>query len=93
VLFGQEMRVNWAFQSHQREDTSNHWHVFVGDLGQVRLTGGLTGGLTSFALAGAKPMGLGGASAVAHALCPAAPTQDVTDAVLLAAFANLPGCS
>ncbi|GBF93014.1 hypothetical protein Rsub_05625 [Raphidocelis subcapitata] len=28
VLFGQELRVNWAFQSHQREDTSNHWHVF-----------------------------------------------------------------
>ncbi|KAI8463226.1 MAG: hypothetical protein J3K34DRAFT_527152, partial [Monoraphidium minutum] len=34
VLFGQEMRANWAFQSHQREDTSGHWHVFVGDLGQ-----------------------------------------------------------
>lgn len=52
VLFGQEMRVNWAFQSHQREDTSAHWHVFVGDLG-----------------------------------------QDVTDAVLFAAFSQLPGCS
>lgn len=36
VLFGQEMRVNWAFQSHQREDTSSHWHIFVGDLGQVK---------------------------------------------------------
>jgi hypothetical protein len=36
VLYGMEMRVNWAFQSHQREDTSSHWHVFVGDLGQVR---------------------------------------------------------
>jgi RNA recognition motif-containing protein len=52
VLFGQEMRVNWAFQSHQREDTSTHWHVFVGDLG-----------------------------------------QDVTDAVLHAAFSQTPGCS
>ncbi|KAI8472361.1 MAG: hypothetical protein J3K34DRAFT_519833 [Monoraphidium minutum] len=52
-LFGQEMRVNWAFQSHQREDTSGHWHLFVGDLG-----------------------------------------QDVTDAVLFAAFSQLPGgCS
>ncbi|GBF89891.1 oligouridylate-binding protein-like [Raphidocelis subcapitata] len=52
VLFGQEMRVNWAFQSHQREDTSTHWHLFVGDLG-----------------------------------------QDVTDAVLFAAFSYMPGCS
>lgn len=52
VLFGQEMRVNWAFQSHQREDTSNHFHVFVGDLG-----------------------------------------QDVTDAVLYAAFSGMLGCS
>lgn len=51
-LLGQEVRVNWAFQAHEREDTSEHHHVFVGDLG-----------------------------------------QDVTDAVLFAAFAALPGCS
>ncbi len=34
VFYGQELRVNWAFQSHQREDTSSHFHIFVGDLGQ-----------------------------------------------------------
>ena len=28
------MRVNWAFQAHEREDTAAHHHVFVGDLGQ-----------------------------------------------------------
>lgn len=25
--------MNWAFQKDQREDTSNHYHIFVGDLG------------------------------------------------------------
>jgi nucleolysin TIA-1/TIAR len=34
LLYNQEIRVNWAFQSHQREDTSAHHHIFVGDIGQ-----------------------------------------------------------
>ncbi len=30
----QEIRVNWAYQSNSnnKEDTSNHFHIFVGDL-------------------------------------------------------------
>ena len=28
----QELRVNWAFQKEQTEDTSAHFHIFVGDL-------------------------------------------------------------
>lgn len=32
VLFGQEARVNWAFQKEQKEEVANHFHVFVGDL-------------------------------------------------------------
>lgn len=30
----QEIRVNWAYQSNQssKEDTTNHFHIFVGDL-------------------------------------------------------------
>lgn len=31
-LFGQPIKVNWAFVSGQREDTSSHFHIFVGDL-------------------------------------------------------------
>lgn len=32
-IFDTEIRVNWAYQGHQnKEDTSNHYHVFVGDL-------------------------------------------------------------
>ncbi|KAI9298601.1 RNA-binding domain-containing protein [Neoconidiobolus thromboides FSU 785] len=34
-IFGLEIRVNWAFASGsgvQKEDTSNHYHIFVGDL-------------------------------------------------------------
>ncbi|KAK9676354.1 hypothetical protein RND81_11G071500 [Saponaria officinalis] len=31
-LFGQPIKVNWAYTSSQREDTSNHFNVFVGDL-------------------------------------------------------------
>ncbi|XP_057549328.1 oligouridylate-binding protein 1B-like [Amaranthus tricolor] len=31
-LFGQPIKVNWAYTSGQREDTSNHYNVFVGDL-------------------------------------------------------------
>lgn len=52
LYLGQELRCNWALQSHQKEDTSHHFHIFVGDLG-----------------------------------------QEVTDAVLYAAFNSLPGCS
>lgn len=33
VLYGQEVRCNWAFQKNQKEDTSQHFHIFVGDLG------------------------------------------------------------
>lgn len=32
VLFGQEIHINWASQRDMRPDTSNHFHVFVGDL-------------------------------------------------------------
>ncbi|KAG8376250.1 hypothetical protein BUALT_Bualt09G0043500 [Buddleja alternifolia] len=31
-LFGQPIKVNWAYASAQREDTSNHFNIFVGDL-------------------------------------------------------------
>lgn len=32
-IFDTEIRVNWAYQGSQnKEDTSNHYHVFVGDL-------------------------------------------------------------
>lgn len=34
VIYGREVRLNWAFQSSQREDTSKHFHIFVGDLSQ-----------------------------------------------------------
>ena len=27
-----QVRVNWAYQKDQREDTSGHCHIFVGDL-------------------------------------------------------------
>lgn len=30
---GQELRVNWALPNNHKEDTSHHYHVFVGDLG------------------------------------------------------------
>ena len=32
VLYGQEVRVNWASQRDTRPDTSNHFHIFIGDL-------------------------------------------------------------
>uniref|UniRef100_A0A2P2MF79 RRM domain-containing protein n=2 Tax=Rhizophora mucronata TaxID=61149 RepID=A0A2P2MF79_RHIMU len=31
-LFGQPIKVNWAYTSGQREDTSGHFNIFVGDL-------------------------------------------------------------
>ncbi|XP_074581847.1 oligouridylate-binding protein 1B-like isoform X2 [Curcuma longa] len=31
-LFGQSIKVNWAYASGQREDTSGHYNIFVGDL-------------------------------------------------------------
>ncbi|KAI9136044.1 hypothetical protein BKA69DRAFT_1120342 [Paraphysoderma sedebokerense] len=34
-IFGHEIKVNWAYQgtsNAQKEDTSNHFHIFVGDL-------------------------------------------------------------
>ncbi|CAA0833887.1 Oligouridylate-binding protein 1C [Striga hermonthica] len=31
-LFGQPIKVNWAYTSAQREDTSTHFNIFVGDL-------------------------------------------------------------
>jgi len=32
-IFDTEIKVNWAYQGQQnKEDTSNHYHVFVGDL-------------------------------------------------------------
>lgn len=34
LICSQEIRVNWAYQSNNqnKEDTSNHFHIFVGDL-------------------------------------------------------------
>ncbi|CAI8610959.1 unnamed protein product [Vicia faba] len=31
-IFGQSIKVNWAYTRGQREDTSGHFHIFVGDL-------------------------------------------------------------
>ncbi|CAH8255605.1 unnamed protein product [Arabidopsis lyrata] len=31
-IFGQPMKVNWAYATGQREDTSSHFNIFVGDL-------------------------------------------------------------
>ncbi|KAK1289392.1 Polyadenylate-binding protein RBP47B [Acorus calamus] len=31
-LYGQPIKVNWAYASGQREDTSGHFNIFVGDL-------------------------------------------------------------
>ncbi|XP_042398143.1 RNA-binding protein 208-like isoform X2 [Zingiber officinale] len=31
-IYGQAIKVNWAYASGQREDTSGHYHIFVGDL-------------------------------------------------------------
>ncbi|PWA96672.1 Nucleotide-binding, alpha-beta plait [Artemisia annua] len=31
-LFGQPIKVNWAYASGQREDTTGHFNIFVGDL-------------------------------------------------------------
>ncbi|XP_058001894.1 oligouridylate-binding protein 1 isoform X1 [Hevea brasiliensis] len=31
-LFGQPIKINWAYARSQREDTSGHFNVFVGDL-------------------------------------------------------------
>ncbi|CAI9766059.1 unnamed protein product [Fraxinus pennsylvanica] len=31
-LFGQPIKVNWAYVSGQKEDTSSHYNIFVGDL-------------------------------------------------------------
>ena len=28
-----QLHVNWAFHKDQKEDTSQHCHIFVGDLG------------------------------------------------------------
>ncbi len=32
VLYGQEIRINWASLRDTRPDTSNHFHIFLGDL-------------------------------------------------------------
>lgn len=32
LIFGQPIKVNWAYASGQREDTTGHYNVFVGDL-------------------------------------------------------------
>jgi len=32
LLYGLEIKVNWAFASGQKEDTTGHFHIFVGDL-------------------------------------------------------------
>ncbi len=33
AYLGQELRVNWALPNGTKEDTSAHFHIFVGDLG------------------------------------------------------------
>ena len=33
VYLGEELRVNWALPNNHKEDTSYHYHIFVGDLG------------------------------------------------------------
>ncbi|KAK7813753.1 oligouridylate-binding protein 1b [Quercus suber] len=38
-LFGQPIKVNWAYASGQREDTSGHFNIFVGDLSPERCKG------------------------------------------------------
>jgi len=32
MLYGNELKVNWAQAGGQKEDTTNHYHIFVGDL-------------------------------------------------------------
>mmetsp|Transcript_24153 Transcript_24153/g.75801 ORF Transcript_24153/g.75801 Transcript_24153/m.75801 type:complete len:272 (+) Transcript_24153:962-1777(+) len=32
MLYGQDVKVNWAFHGNKMEDTSTHYHIFVGDL-------------------------------------------------------------
>jgi len=32
LIYGSEIKVNWAFAGGHREDTSTHYHIFVGDL-------------------------------------------------------------
>lgn len=32
TLYGQEIRVNWAFTSNHRDDGNANVHIFVGDL-------------------------------------------------------------
>lgn len=31
-LYGQALKVNWAYANSQREDTSGHFNIFIGDL-------------------------------------------------------------
>jgi len=31
-IYGNEVKVNWAFAGSHKEDTSSHFHIFVGDL-------------------------------------------------------------
>jgi len=31
-IYGSDVKVNWAFAGGHREDTSSHYHIFVGDL-------------------------------------------------------------
>eukprot|EP01097_Dermamoeba_algensis_P003849 TRINITY_DN260_c0_g1_i1.p1 TRINITY_DN260_c0_g1~~TRINITY_DN260_c0_g1_i1.p1 ORF type:complete len:349 (-),score=51.87 TRINITY_DN260_c0_g1_i1:368-1414(-) len=31
-IYDQEVKVNWAYAAGQKEDTTNHFHIFVGDL-------------------------------------------------------------
>jgi nucleolysin TIA-1/TIAR len=32
LLYGLEIKVNWAFANTAKEDTATHSHIFVGDL-------------------------------------------------------------
>ncbi|KAI9492853.1 hypothetical protein BDB00DRAFT_929474 [Zychaea mexicana] len=48
-VFGQEIRVNWAAQgSAQKEDTTGHYHIFVGDLSPEVTDEVLTSAFTPF---------------------------------------------
>ena len=48
-ILGKEVRVSWATTpSSQKKDTSNHFHVFVGDLGPEITAENIKSAFTSF---------------------------------------------
>lgn len=47
-LYGLAIKVNWAYASGQREDTSGHFHIFVGDLSPEVTDSTLFAGFSSY---------------------------------------------